>query len=135
MKKNNEDQNEKTEKNTIDQNLTYVSDKWSGEALALVKKIEGLAIYYMKKQNISENKSFGIYTVNQIRQGMLFRFQKILLKKRYGKNWIKWFSDNSDKRHFYQPGTKKRGPKKYPNKNQKDYRLQTRNSNSSNYNT
>jgi hypothetical protein len=98
MKKNNSDQEKMSEKNTVVKNLTDASGEPSEEALVLFEKIKELVTQYTKKLDTAENISFGIITKHQIRQGMLLNFQKILVKERFGKNWIKWFSNNSDKR-------------------------------------
>ena len=66
----------------------------------LVEKIKELAIQYTKKLNTAENISFGILTKYRIRQGLLLLLLQILVKKRLGRNWIEWFSDNFDKRHL-----------------------------------
>ena len=39
-------------------------------------------------------------TKYHIRQGLFFLLLKILVKERLGLNWVKWFSDNFDKKHL-----------------------------------
>jgi hypothetical protein len=97
MKKTISNQQKISGKNTVDKNLTIASEEPSEETLALVEKLKELVIQYTKKLDTEENISFGVLTKSHISLGMLLNFQKIPVKERFGKNWIKWFSDNSDK--------------------------------------
>lgn len=67
-------------------------DKVLQEALELAKE-------YVPKINMAENSLGGTVTKYRIRQGMLFKIMKTLVKS--GKlNWIDWFKNNFDPREF-----------------------------------
>jgi hypothetical protein len=63
----------------------------------LLEQIKSLSISYSTGINVTENFSIGTITKYRIRLGMLFNFQKILVKKRLDCNWTEWFAENYDK--------------------------------------
>ena len=66
----------------------------------LVDRIKELTIRYSTQTNFAENISIGAITKYRIRQGILFNFQKYLVKERLDKNWTVWFTANYDKSLF-----------------------------------
>jgi len=65
-----------------------------------VDKIKDLTIRYSTQTNFVENISIGAITKYRIRQGILFNFQKYLVKERLDKKWTVWFTANYDKSLF-----------------------------------
>jgi hypothetical protein len=63
----------------------------------LLQQIKSLSISYSTGINVTENFSIGTITKYRIRLGMLFNFQKILVKKGLKRNWTEWFAENYDK--------------------------------------
>jgi hypothetical protein len=65
-----------------------------------VDRIKELTIRYSTQINFAENISIGAITKYRIRQGLLFNFQKYLVKERLNRNWTEWFEENYDKSLF-----------------------------------
>jgi hypothetical protein len=65
-----------------------------------LQQIKSLSIRYSTGINGTENFSIGTITKYRIRLGMLFNFQKILVKKGLDRNWTEWFAENYDKSQF-----------------------------------
>jgi hypothetical protein len=65
----------------------------------LLAELKTISIEYAKKINISTCISDGAFTKYRIRLGLLFRYQKTLVRKA-GLEWIKWFSENYDEKHL-----------------------------------
>jgi hypothetical protein len=65
-----------------------------------VDRIKELTIRYSTQINFVENISIGAITKYRIRQGILFNFQKYLVKERLNRNWTEWFEENYDKSLF-----------------------------------
>ena len=57
---------------------------------SVLRKIKPLVINYLQKVNRVENSTGGIITKYRIRLGVIFNFQKKLVKK-LGYNWMDWF--------------------------------------------
>jgi hypothetical protein len=64
---------------------------------ALLQQVKALSITYSKGINVTESISIGTITKYRIRLGMLFNFQKALVKTGIDRNWIEWFAENYDK--------------------------------------
>jgi len=81
--------------------LSVSDDK--GEFLGdvdLEAEVKDLTIRYSTQTNFAENISIGAITKYRIRQGILFNFQKYLVKERLDKKWTVWFTANYDKSLF-----------------------------------
>ena len=60
----------------------------------LLQQIKSLSISYSTGINVAENISIGTVTKYRIRLGMLFNFQKTLVKEKLDRNWTVWFAEN-----------------------------------------
>jgi len=59
-----------------------------------VNKITDLTLRYNSTINMRENTSAGVFTKYRIRLGMLFNFQKELVKNRLKLKWTEWFPES-----------------------------------------
>jgi hypothetical protein len=66
---------------------------------SLLRKIKPMVIDYLQKVNRVESSTSGIITKYRIRLGVIFNFQKKLVKK-LGYNWMEWFGQNYGMSHF-----------------------------------
>jgi hypothetical protein len=66
---------------------------------SVLRKIKPMVINYLQKVNRVENSTGGIITKYRIRLGVIFNFQKKLVKK-LGLNWLEWFDANYGRSNF-----------------------------------
>jgi hypothetical protein len=59
-----------------------------------INRIKELVLRYDSTINMRENTSAGVFTKYRIRLGMLFNFQKELVKNRLKLKWTEWFPEN-----------------------------------------
>ncbi len=76
--------------NKMDLAMEEVPELW-------INRIKEVAIQYVGTINFRENTSIGTFTKYRIRVGMLYNFQKTLVKKKLDRNWSEWFAENYDK--------------------------------------
>lgn len=62
----------------------------------LLQDLRDLSLRYATGINVTENITIGTFTKYRIRLGMLFNFQKIIVKKILKQNWTEWFKANFD---------------------------------------